>query len=304
MRSYSHLSEDERDQIGILRAAGQSMGAIARALGRAKTTISRELQRNALPTGGYSPLHAAGAYQLRRRRILERDSALRHAILFASVGGRKRPDRRFAGRGAVDGGHRPGAGAVTLSNVMGACAGDEGLRPAAEQDERSRVRRSQGGRRHRLVRHPAACPFAHRGSVGMGVVAEWRGRGIGFRPLDRRWTPPSGRGLLESNSRCAPTTPARSRSTTRLASCVRDSFGTRFSSTVNISTPSPWRLSAGHTSPPEATCRCPRLFSGLSSRTAALRRLQSSAVRQKSGRSATAWATERENLRLSRWLLT
>jgi transposase, IS30 family len=49
MRFYSHLSDDERDQIGILRAAGQSRGAIARALGRAKTTISRELQRNALP---------------------------------------------------------------------------------------------------------------------------------------------------------------------------------------------------------------------------------------------------------------
>ena len=56
MRSYSHLSEDERDQIGVLRAAGRSMGAIARALGRAKATISRELQRNALPLGGYSPL--------------------------------------------------------------------------------------------------------------------------------------------------------------------------------------------------------------------------------------------------------
>ena len=44
----------------------------------AKTTISRELQRNALSSGGYSPLHAAGAYQLRRRReaILEREAAL------------------------------------------------------------------------------------------------------------------------------------------------------------------------------------------------------------------------------------
>src|SRR5258708_33632424 len=85
MRSYSHLSEDEREQIGVLRAAGRSMGAIARALGRAKATISREVQRNALPSGGYSPLHAAGAYQLRRRReaILEREAALR---LF--VGGR------------------------------------------------------------------------------------------------------------------------------------------------------------------------------------------------------------------------
>ena len=79
MRSYSHLSEDERDQIGVWRAAGRSIGAIARALCRAKTTISRELQRNALPSGGYSPLHAAGAYQLRRRReaILEREAALR-----------------------------------------------------------------------------------------------------------------------------------------------------------------------------------------------------------------------------------
>ena len=79
MRSYSHLSEDERDQIGVLRAAGRSMGAIAQALGRAKATISRELQRNALPLGGYSPLHAAGTYQLRRRReaILEREAALR-----------------------------------------------------------------------------------------------------------------------------------------------------------------------------------------------------------------------------------
>ena len=74
MRSYSHLSEDEREQIGVLRAAGRSMGAIARALGRAKATISREVQRNALPSGGYSPLHAAGAYQLRRRREAILDS--------------------------------------------------------------------------------------------------------------------------------------------------------------------------------------------------------------------------------------
>ena len=66
MQFYSHLSDDERDQIAILRAAGRSMGAIARALGRAKTTISRELQRNALPSGGYSrftppePINCAG----------------------------------------------------------------------------------------------------------------------------------------------------------------------------------------------------------------------------------------------------
>ena len=79
MRSYLHLSDDERDQVGALRAAGRSMGAIGKALGRAKATISRELRRNALPSGGYSPLHAGGAYQLRRQReaVLERDASLR-----------------------------------------------------------------------------------------------------------------------------------------------------------------------------------------------------------------------------------
>ena len=103
MRSYSHLSEDERDQIGVLRAAGRSMGAIARALGRAKATISRELQRNAL---GYSPLHAAGAYQLRRWHLgvyldglFQRHSQGRpscHAnVIWSSIGKRRRDSVAF-----------------------------------------------------------------------------------------------------------------------------------------------------------------------------------------------------------------
>ena len=79
MPAYSHLLDDERDQIAVLRAAGRSIGAIARALQRAKSTVSRELRRNALPNGRYPPLHAAGAYQLRRRHeaILEKDHRLR-----------------------------------------------------------------------------------------------------------------------------------------------------------------------------------------------------------------------------------
>ena len=66
MRCYSHLSDDEREQIGLAKALGHSIGAIAQAIGRPKSTISRELSRNKLPSGRYSPLHAAGAYQLRR----------------------------------------------------------------------------------------------------------------------------------------------------------------------------------------------------------------------------------------------
>ena len=83
MRRYSHLSDDEREQIGLARTLGHSIGAIARAIGRPKSTISRELSRNKLPSGRYSPLHAAGAYQLRRRReaLIERDRALRTFVI-------------------------------------------------------------------------------------------------------------------------------------------------------------------------------------------------------------------------------
>jgi len=82
MPSYVHLSEDERDQIGIQQAAGRSAGAIARALGRARSTISRELRRNSLVSGRYSPLHAAGAYLLRRQRegLIEKDQALQSFV--------------------------------------------------------------------------------------------------------------------------------------------------------------------------------------------------------------------------------
>src|ERR671917_1844478 len=45
---------------------------------RAGSTISRELRRNALPRGGYLPVHAEGCYVERRQRraVLERDAKL------------------------------------------------------------------------------------------------------------------------------------------------------------------------------------------------------------------------------------
>ena len=82
MGCYSHLSDDEREQIGLAKALGHSIGAIAQAIGRPKSTVWRELSRNRLPSGRHSPLHAAGAYQLRRRREarIERDRALRTSL--------------------------------------------------------------------------------------------------------------------------------------------------------------------------------------------------------------------------------
>ena len=68
MGCYSHLSDDEREQIGLARTLGHSIGTIAQANGRPKSTISRELSRNKLPSGRYSPL-------------IERDRALRTFVV-------------------------------------------------------------------------------------------------------------------------------------------------------------------------------------------------------------------------------
>ena len=61
MRGYSHLSDDEREQIGLLKVLGHSMGAIARAIRRPKSTISRELTRNRLPSGRSRKTEPCGA---------------------------------------------------------------------------------------------------------------------------------------------------------------------------------------------------------------------------------------------------
>ena len=78
MREYAHLTADDRDRITDLRAEGLSLRAIAKSLGRAASTVSRELRRNALESGRYRPRVADGAYMLRRQRaaVLERAAKL------------------------------------------------------------------------------------------------------------------------------------------------------------------------------------------------------------------------------------
>jgi IS30 family transposase len=50
MGCYSHLSDDESEQIGLAEALGHSIGGIAQAIGRPKSTVWRELCRNRLPS--------------------------------------------------------------------------------------------------------------------------------------------------------------------------------------------------------------------------------------------------------------
>ena len=76
MRSYRHLTRDDREHIAALKAAGWSQRRIAEAVDKAPSTISRELRRNALDSGRYSAHVADGAYMARRQRParLERDA--------------------------------------------------------------------------------------------------------------------------------------------------------------------------------------------------------------------------------------
>src|SRR5215212_310606 len=78
MSGGKHLTLEERERLAAFRAEGLSLRAIAARLGRAASTISRELRRNALPKGGYLPAHAEGSYLERRQRlaVLEHDERL------------------------------------------------------------------------------------------------------------------------------------------------------------------------------------------------------------------------------------
>src|SRR5918912_1216025 len=78
MSGGTHLRLEERERLAAWKAEGLSLRAIAARLGRAASTVSRELRRNALPKGGYLPVHAEGCYRERRQRqaVLERDERL------------------------------------------------------------------------------------------------------------------------------------------------------------------------------------------------------------------------------------
>lgn len=79
------LSEDERIQIADLASRGLGPTAIGQVMGRAPSTISRELRRNLHPSGQYRPFHAHSAAATRRRRTrppkLSIDPGLRSFVL-------------------------------------------------------------------------------------------------------------------------------------------------------------------------------------------------------------------------------
>jgi len=115
MGSYRHLSRGDRDQIAGMRAAGLPQSRIAETIGKSKSTISRELRRNALDGGGYSAAIADGAYMERRQRpaTLERDTKLATFV-------RQRLSEGWSPRhisGWLQSGAEAGLAAVTMETI-------------------------------------------------------------------------------------------------------------------------------------------------------------------------------------------
>lgn len=87
-QSYSQLGAEERGQIELLLKLGWSMRAIGRALGRAASTISREIARNGQVRAKRSGVYSARAASTRahgRRRLDHRFKLARQPALLQDV---------------------------------------------------------------------------------------------------------------------------------------------------------------------------------------------------------------------------
>ena len=117
MPGYSHLTADESDRLAELKADGLSLQAIARALGRAASTLSREPRRNALDSGAYRPHAADGAYLLHRRRAAIRETDTRLAAHGTARLWEGWTPEQIAGRLRL--GIQPGLRAVCTETISG-----------------------------------------------------------------------------------------------------------------------------------------------------------------------------------------
>lgn len=79
--TYIQLSSEERDKVAILRAQGTSFQVIAKVIGRDKSTICRELQRNSAPVYDVYLPHKAEARAKERKRNAGKRPRLKNPMI-------------------------------------------------------------------------------------------------------------------------------------------------------------------------------------------------------------------------------
>ena len=145
MCHHTHLTLSEREDIMIMRREGRKITEIAEAIGRSKSTVSRELARNSCQRF-YRASTAQGRYESRRKacrrpRILDNDD------LFRLVGdkflGEQWSPEQIEGRLALE----LGASPVSDSTIYRAIA--EGRFDACIGGRRAACRLRRKGRRRR-----------------------------------------------------------------------------------------------------------------------------------------------------------
>lgn len=126
MGRYTHLTIEEREDIMCLRREGAGVGRIAREIGRDKSTVSRELRRNACRAGSDRPFYRASTAQrryeerrlgCRRPRLLD-DPSLRSLVQRKILEDRWSPEQ-VAGRIGLEAGGRA-VSAATIYRAVNA----------------------------------------------------------------------------------------------------------------------------------------------------------------------------------------
>lgn len=151
MRHYKHLSAEERDRIAEMYARREGVSTIAAAIGRNKSTVSREIARNGR-RGRYGAIAAQSRSDARhgacRPRKRLSDPALAAEVRRRIVDDRWSPEQ-IDGRLRLE---RGGRCVVSFATIYRAVNAGELDPPRAAPADRTRGRLRRGGRRPRRGR--------------------------------------------------------------------------------------------------------------------------------------------------------
>ena len=158
MRHYGHLTLCEREDIMLMRREGRKIAEIAAAIGRSKSTVSRELARNSCQRF-YRASTAQARYE-KRREPCRRTAILDDDQLFSLVGSKFLEEQwspeQIEGRLALE----LGASPVSDSTIYRAIAAGRfdgligGRRAACRLRRKGRARRSPGSERRGKIKVP------------------------------------------------------------------------------------------------------------------------------------------------------